>query len=115
MYYEAVLFIIALVLVGRALEARAKHQATRAIGRLVALQPPTARVRVDGGDADRPLAAWPSATWWSSARASGSPVDGVVVDGTSPVDESMLTGEPVPVLKAPAIAWSAAPSTAPGC
>ena len=64
-YYEAVLFIIALVLVGRALEARAKHQTTRAIGRLVELQPATARVRVAGlrgGPAGG--AAWPSAIWW---------------------------------------------------
>ena len=48
LYYEAVLFIIALVLVGRGLEARATHQTTRALGRLVALQPPVATVRLDG-------------------------------------------------------------------
>ena len=57
-YFEAALFIIALVLVGRALEARAKHQTTRALSRLVALQPPVARVRLaDGSEADRDVAA----------------------------------------------------------
>ncbi|HUU34137.1 MAG TPA: heavy metal translocating P-type ATPase [Vicinamibacterales bacterium] len=100
-YYEAVLFIIALVLVGRALEARAKHQATRAIGRLVELQPATALVRADGVEAERPLAAVVLGDLVVVRPGERLPVDGVVVDGTSPVDESMLTGEPVPVVKRP--------------
>jgi Cu+-exporting ATPase len=98
-YYEAVLFIIALVLVGRALEARAKHQATRAIGRLVELQPATALVRVDGAEAERPLGAVAIGDLVVVRPGERLPVDGVVVEGTSPVDESMLTGEPVPVVK----------------
>ncbi len=98
-YYEAVLFIIALVLVGRALEARAKHQATRAIGRLVALQPATALVRVDGVDVNRVVAQVRVGDLVVVRPGERLAVDGVVVEGISPVDESMLTGEPVPVVK----------------
>ncbi len=98
-YYEAVLFIIALVLMGRALEARAKHQATRALGRLVALQPATARVRGANGDHDRPLASVLAGELVVMRPGERIAVDGVVVDGRSAVDESMLTGEPVPVEK----------------
>ncbi len=98
-YYEAVLFIIALVLVGRALEARAKHQATRAIGRLVALQPATALVRVNGVDADRLVTDVRVGDLVVLRPGERLAVDGVVVEGISPIDESMLTGEPVPVVK----------------
>jgi Cu+-exporting ATPase len=98
-YYEAVLFIIALVLVGRALEARAKHQATRALARLVALQPATARVRTAGGDVDRPLVTVVMGDLVVVRPGERVPVDGVVAEGRSTVDESMLTGEPVPVDK----------------
>ena len=101
-YFEAALFIIALVLVGRALEARAKHQTTRALRRLVALQPPVARVRLaDGGEADRDVAALTVGDLVVIRPGERLPVDGVVVEGRSAVDEAMLTGEPVPVLKAP--------------
>jgi Cu+-exporting ATPase len=99
-YYEAVLFIIALVLMGRALEARAKHQATRALGRLVALQPATARVRVGGVDEERPLGTLVTGDLVVVRPGERLAVDGVVTDGRSSVDESMLTGEPVPVEKA---------------
>ena len=98
-YYEAVLFIIALVLVGRALEARATHQTVRAIGRLVELQPATARVRVHGVEVDRPMADVALGDLVVVRPGERLAVDGVVVEGTSPVDESMLTGEPVPVVK----------------
>jgi len=98
-YYEAVLFIIALVLMGRALEARAKHQATRALGRLVALQPGTAIVRVGDRDEERPLAALAAGDLVVVRPGGRIAVDGVVADGRSAVDESMLTGEPVPVSK----------------
>ena len=98
-YYEAVLFIIALVLVGRALEARATHQTVRAIGRLVELQPATARVRVHGVEVDRPMADMALGDLVVVRPGERLAVDGVVVEGTSPVDESMLTGEPVPVVK----------------
>jgi P-type Cu+ transporter len=98
-YYEAVLFIIALVLMGRALEARAKHQATRALARLVALQPPTARVRLAAGDEDRPLASIVMGDFVVVRPGERMPVDGVVAEGRSAVDEAMLTGEPMPVDK----------------
>jgi Cu+-exporting ATPase len=100
-YYEAVLFIIALVLLGRALEARAKHQATRALSRLVALQPATARVRTSQGDVDRPLAEVIMGDLVVVRPGERVPVDGVVEEGRSAIDESMLTGEPVPVEKGP--------------
>ena len=100
-YYEAVLFIIALVLLGRALEARAKHQATRALSRLVALQPATARVRTPQGDVDRPLADVVMGDRVVVRPGERVPVDGVVEDGRSALDESMLTGEPLPVEKGP--------------
>ena len=101
-YFEAALFIIALVLVGRGLEARAKHQTTRALSRLVALQPPVARVRLaDGSEVDRDVAALTVGDVVVVRPGERLPVDGVVAEGRSAVDESMLTGEPVPVLKAP--------------
>ena len=98
-YYEAVLFIIALVLVGRALEARAKHQTVRAIGRLVELQPAIARVRVGGVEVDRPVAGVAPGDVVVVRPGERLAVDGVVLEGTSPVDEAMLTGEPIPVVK----------------
>ena len=100
-YFEAALFIIALVLVGRALEARAKHQTTRALARLVALQPPTARVRlVDGREEDRPVGELRPEDVVVVRPGERLPIDGVVIEGQSAVDEAMLTGEPMPVLKA---------------
>jgi Cu+-exporting ATPase len=99
LYYEAVLFIIALVLMGRALEARARHEATRALARLVALQPTTARVRTASGDEDRPLAAIVPGDLVVVRPGGRLPVDGIVVEGRSAVDEAMLTGEPIPVEK----------------
>ena len=102
-YFEAALFIIALVLVGRALEARAKHQTTRALARLVALQPATARVRARRRPRGRPAGRRAAAVGDVVVVRPGErlPIDGVVVEGRSAVDEAMLTGEPMPVLKAP--------------
>jgi Cu+-exporting ATPase len=101
-YFEAALFIIALVLVGRALEARAKHSTTRALARLVALQPPVARVRLaDGREEDRPVGRLVTGDVVIVRPGERLPIDGVVIEGRSAVDEAMLTGEPVPVLKAP--------------
>jgi Cu+-exporting ATPase len=101
-YFEAALFIIALVLMGRALEARAKRQTTRALTRLVALQPPVARVRLgDGREEDRPVATLASGDVVVVRPGERLPVDGVVLEGGSAVDEAMLTGEPMPVAKGP--------------
>ena len=102
LYFEAALFIIALVLVGRALEARAKHQTTRALARLVALQPSTARVRDrDGREVDRPVGGLRNGDVVVVRPGERLPIDGVVLEGRSAVDEAMLTGEPIPVAKAP--------------
>jgi len=101
-YFEAALFIVALVLVGRALEARAKRQTTEALARLVALQPPVARVRLTGGgEEDRPVGALRPGDLVVIRPGERLPVDGVVVEGRSAVDEAMLTGEPMPVAKGP--------------
>ena len=101
-YFEAALFIVALVLVGRALEARAKHAATQAVARLVALQPATATVRrADGVEEERPVADLRPGDVVVVRPGDRLPVDGVVVEGRSAVDEAMLTGEPLPVAKAP--------------
>ena len=98
-YYEAVLFIIALVLVGNMFEARARRQTSTALRALASLQPPTARVVRDGGDVDIPLAAVVRDDVVIVRPGERLPVDGVVVSGDSAVDESMVTGESVPVPK----------------
>jgi Cu+-exporting ATPase len=101
-YFEAALFIIALVLMGRALEARAKHATTRALARLVALQPPAARVRLPGGEeVERPVGTLRAGDVVVVRPGERLPIDGVVIEGRSAVDEAMLTGEPMPVLKTP--------------
>ena len=100
-YYEAVVFIIALVLLGNALEARAKRQTTRALRDMARLQPTTARVRRDGQDVDRPIAEVRSGDIVIVRPGERFPVDGIIIAGEGAVDESMLTGESVPVDKGP--------------
>ena len=100
LYYEAVIIIIALILVGNALEARAKGETAGAIRRLVDLQPRTARVAAQPAGGRCPdRRAWRAATWSVVRPGERIPVDGVVTKGSSNVDESMLTGEPMPVTK----------------
>jgi Cu+-exporting ATPase len=101
-YYEAVVFIIAFVLGGNALEARAKHQTTAALKRLAQLQPKIARVMRIDQEIDLPLSDVRRNDVVLVRPGERLPVDGVVVQGTSAVDESMLTGEPMPVEKHPA-------------
>lgn len=98
-YYEAVLFIIALILVGNMFDARAKRQTSAALRALAGLQPPTARVSRAGRDIDVPLAEVVAGDLVLVRPGERVPVDGDVVDGASAVDESMLTGESVPVPK----------------
>jgi len=100
-YYEAVIIIIALVLLGNAMEARAKTQTTRALRQLAKLQPSTARVRRDGQEQDIPIAAVRSGDVVLVRPGERFPVDGEVTSGSGAVDESMLTGESMPVEKAP--------------
>lgn len=98
-YYEAVIIIIALVLLGHAMEARAKRNTTRALRQLARLQPSTARVRRDDRDIDVPIANVSSGELVIVRPGERIPVDGVIRAGGGAVDESMLTGESIPVDK----------------
>ena len=98
-YYEAVVFIIALILMGNALEARAKRQTSSALRSLVQLQPKTARVLRDGEELDLPVEEVRHGDVIVVRPGERIPVDGEVVSGSSAVDESMLTGESAPVEK----------------
>lgn len=100
-YYETSVTIITLVLLGRVLEARAKGRASEAIRRLVALQPRTARVRRNGAEVDIPVEEVRVGDLVVVRPGEKIPVDGIVREGHSSVDESMLTGEALPVDKGP--------------
>jgi Cu+-exporting ATPase len=99
-YYEAVIIIIAFILGGNALEARARASTSAAVRKLIDLQPKTARVLRDGQEQDVPVDAVRAGDLVVVRPGERLPVDGEVVDGSSAVDESMLTGEPLPVTKA---------------
>ena len=98
-YYEAAAAIIALILLGRTLEARARGKASEAIRRLMDLQPPTARVIRDGSESEVPLAEVRVGEVIVVRPGERIAVDGTVLEGESAVDESMLTGESMPVDK----------------
>lgn len=99
-YYEAAAVIVTLILLGRLLEARAKGRTSEAIKRLVGLQAKTARVRAEGGTIEVPIASVKKGDIVEVRPGERVPLDGDVVDGESYVDESMITGEPIPVSKA---------------
>ncbi|MBI2924006.1 MAG: copper-translocating P-type ATPase [Planctomycetes bacterium] len=98
-YFETSATIIALILLGRTLEARARRRAGDAIRKLVALRPRTARVVVDGAETEVPVENVKAGDRVRVRPGEKIPVDGVVDDGASPVDESMVTGEPIPVTR----------------
>jgi len=100
-YYEAVVFIIALVLIGNALEARATRQTAAALRALIALRPAQARVERDGTEQEIPLDAVRVGDVVVVRPGERIPVDGTIVRGTSAVDESLVTGESLPVDKGP--------------
>ena len=100
-YFEAVIIIIALILLGNALEARARRQTSSALRALSSLQPATARVVRAGAEIDIPVAAVASGEVILVRPGERFPVDGEVLDGSGGVDESMLTGESLPVEKQP--------------
>ncbi|HOG27851.1 MAG TPA: heavy metal translocating P-type ATPase, partial [Vicinamibacterales bacterium] len=99
-YFETAVVIIVLVLVGRLLESRARGRTSEAIRRLIALQPRTARVIRDGVELDVPARDVLRGDIVLVRPGERLPVDGEVIDGASAVDESMLTGESMPVEKA---------------
>ncbi|MGY1704380.1 heavy metal translocating P-type ATPase [Geodermatophilus sp. SYSU D00697] len=99
-YYETSLVIVALVLLGRDLEGRAKRRTTAAVAALVGLAPRTARVLRGDTEVDVPVEEVAVGDLVRVRPGEKVPVDGVVTAGTSTVDESMLTGEPLPVEKA---------------
>jgi Cu+-exporting ATPase len=98
-YFEAVSAIIALILLGRLLEARAKGQTSEAIQRLLSLKPKTATVQRDGEDLEIPIEEVAVGDLVVVRPGETLPVDGVVHSGESSVTEAMLTGEPLPVDK----------------
>ncbi|MAF27029.1 MAG: heavy metal translocating P-type ATPase [Gemmatimonadota bacterium] len=98
-YFGAVPWVIGLVMLGRILEDRAKRRASSAVRDLAGLAPLSARVVIDGTERDIPLAEVAVGDLVRVRPGESIPVDGVVAEGTTSVDESMLTGEPLPVAK----------------
>jgi len=99
-YYEAAAVIVVLILLGRYLEARAKGRTGQAIRKLVGLQAKTARVEKDGKTIELPIEQIVSGDIIHVRPGEKIAVDGTVLTGASYVDESMITGEPIPVEKA---------------
>ena len=99
-YYEAAVVIISLTMLGQIIELKARSQTSAAIKALLGLAPKTARrINTDGSEEDVPLAHVHVGDLLRIRPGEKVPVDGVVTEGHSAVDESMLTGEPVPVTK----------------
>lgn len=99
-YYEAAAVIVALVFLGQVLELRAREQTGSAIRALLDLAPKTARrVAADESETDVPLDEVVAGDWLRVRPGESIPVDGVVLEGRSSIDESMITGEPLPVEK----------------
>ena len=98
-YFEAAAMIIGLINLGMALEVRARGKTSQAIKRLLGLQAKTARIIREGQEHDIPIASVQLGDKIRVRPGEKVPVDGQVVEGKSLVDESMLTGEPVPVVK----------------
>lgn len=99
-YFEAAGVIVVLILFGRLLEARAKGRASDAIQTLIGLQPKIARMVKDGVETDRDIALLVVGDIIRVRPGERIPTDGLVLEGQSTVDESMMTGEPIPVPKA---------------
>lgn len=98
-YYEAATVIIAFVLLGKLMEEKAKGNTSSAIRKLMGLQPKTARLIKDGKEEDVLITLLQANDLISVRPGEKIPVDGTVADGSSYVDESMITGEPIPVEK----------------
>ena len=98
-YFEAAVIIVALVSLGSALESKARGKTSAAIKRLIGLQPSTARVIRNGEELDIPVQDIGLEETIRIRPGERIPVDGVIFEGSSHVDESMLTGEPMPISK----------------
>jgi len=98
-YFESAAVIVVLVLLGQVLELRARRRTGSAIKALLNLTPPTARQVAPGGDHEVPLDEVKVGDWLRVVPGDKVPVDGAVVEGHSSVEESMITGEPLPVEK----------------
>ena len=98
-YFEAAAMIVVLVLLGQVMELRARQRTGGALRELMNLAPPVARVVTDGEEKEVPLDDVPSGALLRVRPGEKVPVDGVITDGNSCVDESMITGEPMPVEK----------------
>src|ERR1017187_3929294 len=98
-YFEAAAVVVVLVLLGQVLELRARSRTGSAIKALLNLAPPTARQVSPGGDHEVPLDQVKVGDWLRVVPGDKVPVDGAVVEGHSSVEESMITGEPLPVEK----------------
>ncbi len=101
LYFESSAVVITLILLGKWLEHRAKRQASEAIRALQALRPETARVLRDGQETEVPVSSVAAGEVVVVRPGERMPVDGVVLEGRSHCDESLLTGEALPVPKAP--------------
>lgn len=113
-YFEAAAVIVTLVLLGQVLELRARRRTSSAIRALLGLAPKTARrIRPDGTEEDVPLDRVVVGDRLRVRPGEKVPVDGLVVEGQSAVDESMVSGEPIPSEKVAALASSVRRSTAP--
>ncbi|MBA2382791.1 MAG: copper-translocating P-type ATPase, partial [Chloroflexi bacterium] len=99
LYFDTSATIITLILLGRFLEARARSHTSDAIKKLIGLAPRTARIVRDGAEVDIPIEAVVRGDIVLVRPGEKVPVDGIVRDGRSAVDESMITGEPIPVTK----------------
>lgn len=100
-YFQVAAVIVTLILLGRWLEARARGRTGDAVRRLLGLRPTSANIVVDGIEKSVPMDHVVPGDVVLLRPGERVAVDGVVVDGETHIDESMLTGEPIPVLKAP--------------
>ncbi|CAI9121580.1 heavy metal translocating P-type ATPase [Brytella acorum] len=98
-YFEASAAIITLISLGKLMEARARNQTSAGVETLLRLQPDMAHVEIDGATVDRPVPELRVGDVFTVRPGESVPVDGVVIEGASEVNESMLTGESLPVLK----------------
>src|SRR5215213_9611468 len=101
MYFEVAVIVVALILLGQALELRAKSRSSAALKKLLELQARTARVVRDGQELDVPVEEVVVGDTVLVRPGEKVPVDGLIIDGESAIDESVVTGESVPVDKRP--------------